>query len=193
MNILQLIVVVMVLYLGGMLAVGFYGKKYANSFEDYLTAAKQGTFLMVCGSYIGSHIGNGIVVGGAEYGAIYGIGGIWYGVGSAVGYFKSPVRSQNHRYNFCSVQCFGGYEYYGRTDYCGKEPVLLFRNECNAGGGGCMYYRFYLFNDVGPVGRFDDRHDSGCRDFLLYGDSLRMHVVTGRIGPDERSPSKLFL
>ena len=46
MNILQLIVVVMVLYLGGMLAVGFYGKKYANSFEDYLTAAKQGTFLM---------------------------------------------------------------------------------------------------------------------------------------------------
>ena len=110
-----------------------------------------------------------------------------------VGYFKSPVRSQNHRYYFCSVQCFGGYEYYGRTDYCGKEPVLLFRNECNAGGGGCMYYRFYLFNDVGPVGRFDDRHDSGCRDFLLYGDSLRMHVVTGRIGPDERSPSKLFL
>lgn len=59
MNILQLIVVVMVLYLGGMLAVGFYGKKYANSFEDYLTAAKQGTFLMVCGSYIGSHIGSG--------------------------------------------------------------------------------------------------------------------------------------
>lgn len=86
MNILNLIVVVMVLYLAGMLAVGFYGKKYANSFEDYLTAAKQGTFMMVCGSYIGSHIGNGIVVGGAEYGAMYGIGGIWYGVGSALGY-----------------------------------------------------------------------------------------------------------
>ena len=113
MNILQLIVVVMVLYLGGMLAVGFYGKKYANSFEDYLTAAKQGTFLMVCGSYIGSHIGNGIVVGGAEYGAIYGIGGIWYGVGSALGYVlfafvlsKRLYRSEqltmsdilNHRY-----------------------------------------------------------------------------------------------
>ncbi len=86
MNIVQLIIVVMVVYLGAMLAVGFYGKKYANSFEDYLTAAKQGTFLMVCGSYIGSHIGNGIVVGGAEYGAIYGIGGVWYGVGSALGY-----------------------------------------------------------------------------------------------------------
>lgn len=86
MNIVQLIIIVMVLYLGAMLAVGFYGKKYANSFEDYLTAAKQGTFLMVCGSYIGSHIGNGIVVGGAEYGAIYGIGGVWYGVGSALGY-----------------------------------------------------------------------------------------------------------
>lgn len=86
MNILNLIVVVMIVYLGAMLAIGFYGKKYANSFEDYLTAARQGTFLMVCGSYIGSHIGNGIVVGGAEYGAIYGIGGIWYGVGSALGY-----------------------------------------------------------------------------------------------------------
>ena len=56
MNILQLIVVVMVLYLGGMLAVGFYGKKYANSFEDYLTAAKQGTFLMGFVSYVGAHI-----------------------------------------------------------------------------------------------------------------------------------------
>lgn len=85
-GILQLIIVVMIVYLGGMLAIGFYGKKYANSFADYLTAAKQGTFLMVCGSYIGSHIGNGIVVGGAEYGAMYGIGGIWYGVGSALGY-----------------------------------------------------------------------------------------------------------
>ena len=177
MNILQLIVVVMVLYLGGMLAVGFYGKKYANSFEDYLTAAKQGTFLMVCGSFCFCFIKETLP----------------FGTTDNVGYFKSPVRSQNHRYYFCSVQWFGGYEYYGRTDYCGKEPVLLFRNECNAGGGGCMYYRFYLFNDVGPVGRFDDRHDSGCRDFLLYGDSLRMHVVTGRIGPDERSPSKLFL
>ena len=83
---LTLIAVVMFVYLAGMLAIGFYGKKYANSFEDYLTAAKQGTFLMVCGSYIGSHIGNGIVVGGAEYGAMYGIGGIWYGVGSALGY-----------------------------------------------------------------------------------------------------------
>lgn len=51
MNILQLIVVVMVLYLGGMLAVGFYGKKYANHLKIILTAAKQGTFLMVCGSY----------------------------------------------------------------------------------------------------------------------------------------------
>ena len=81
-----MIAVVLVLYLAGMLAVGFIGRKYASSFNDYLTAAKQGTFLMVCGSYIGSHIGNGIVVGGAEYGAEYGIGGIWYGVGSALGY-----------------------------------------------------------------------------------------------------------
>ena len=45
MNILQLIVVVMVLYLGGMLAVGFYGKKYANSFEDYLTSNELAYFL----------------------------------------------------------------------------------------------------------------------------------------------------
>ena len=51
-----------------------------------MTAAKQGAMFMVVGSYLGSHLGNGVVVGGAQYGAMYGIGGLWYGAGAALSY-----------------------------------------------------------------------------------------------------------
>ena len=57
-----------------MVGIGLAGRKYGGSMNDFMTAGKQGTLLLVTGSYIGSHIGNGIVVGGAEYGAVYGIG-----------------------------------------------------------------------------------------------------------------------
>lgn len=53
---------------------------------DFLTAGKSGgMFVMVC-TYIGAHVGNGIVVGGAQYGAEYGIGGVWFGLGACLSY-----------------------------------------------------------------------------------------------------------
>ena len=84
---LQLIIIVLVVYMVGMVLIGLWGRKNANSFEDFLTAARSGGLMMVCGSFIGSQIGNGVVVGGAEYGANIGIGGIWYGVGGGLSFF----------------------------------------------------------------------------------------------------------
>lgn len=83
---LQLIVTILAVYMLAMLGVGFWGRKNANNYEDFLTAARSGGLLMVGGSFIGSQIGNGVVVGGAEYGFNLGIGGIWYGVGGGLSF-----------------------------------------------------------------------------------------------------------
>lgn len=74
-----IILVIMAIYLAGMLWIGLKGRKYSETNKDFMTAAKQGSMLLVVGSYLGSHLGNGVVVGGAQYGALYGIGGLWYG------------------------------------------------------------------------------------------------------------------
>ena len=82
----MLIFVVFLIYLGCMFYIGWRGKKYASTNKDVMTAAGQGTMLMVVGTYMGAHLGNGVVVGGAQYGASVGIGGLWYGVGAAFSY-----------------------------------------------------------------------------------------------------------
>ena len=81
-----IIVAVMAVYLVVMVIIGLKGRKYSQTNEDIMTAAKQGTLLLVVGSYLGSHLGNGVVVGGAQNGAVYGLGGLWYGAGSAFSY-----------------------------------------------------------------------------------------------------------
>ena len=79
MSSLSVVLVILGIYMVVMVGIGLAGRKYGGSMNDFMTAGKQGTLLLVTGSYIGSHIGNGIVVGGAEYGAVYGIGGMWFG------------------------------------------------------------------------------------------------------------------
>ena len=66
MNTLTLTVVILVVYMAAMLLIGYMGRNKSENFKEFVTAAKKGSLLMVCGSYIGSHIGNGVVVGGAE-------------------------------------------------------------------------------------------------------------------------------
>lgn len=55
MNQLTLIVVVLVVYMAAMLLIGWLGRSKSDNFDEYVTAAKKGSFLLVCGSYIGSH------------------------------------------------------------------------------------------------------------------------------------------
>lgn len=62
MNQLTLIVVVLVVYMAAMLLIGWLGRSKSDNFDEYVTAAKKGSFLLVCGSYIGSHIGNGVLL-----------------------------------------------------------------------------------------------------------------------------------
>lgn len=86
MSRLTLVIIFMVIYMVAMFFIGLYGRKYSSTNKDAMTAAGQGTLLLVTGSYLGAHLGNGVVVGGAQYGAVYGLGGFWYGAGAAVSY-----------------------------------------------------------------------------------------------------------
>lgn len=80
---MTIIIAVLVVYMAGMLYIGFKGKK-SQSMNDYLTAGgKNGLFLMAC-AYLGSTVGNGVFVGGAQNGFNYGIGGLWFGIGSVL-------------------------------------------------------------------------------------------------------------
>jgi len=81
-----IIVAILILYLCGMVYIGIKGSKEAKTAKDFLTAGKKGTIRLNAGSYLGGHVGTGIVIGGATYGATVGIGGAWYGLGCAFAY-----------------------------------------------------------------------------------------------------------
>lgn len=53
---MAIIIVILVIYMAGMLAIGFAGKKKSETMTDFLTAGKSGgMFVMVC-TYIGAHV-----------------------------------------------------------------------------------------------------------------------------------------
>ena len=61
---MTLIVIVMAIYFIGMIAISWMGRKYGKNFDDFISAGRNCTTLMIIGSAVGSHIGNGYVVGG---------------------------------------------------------------------------------------------------------------------------------
>lgn len=112
----SLIAAVLAIYLIGMLFIGWLGRNTSSTFEDFVTAARKGSFLMVCGSYIGSHIGNGVVVGGAESGAKLGLAGVWFGMGACLSYIvfafviaKKLYRSNCLTLSECLDKRYGGH------------------------------------------------------------------------------------
>lgn len=85
MNI-TLLVVVLAIYFLGMVGIGLAGRKYATSFDSFVSAGRNAGVLLIIGSAVGSQIGNGFVVGGAGSAAVSGIGGAWYGIACGLGY-----------------------------------------------------------------------------------------------------------
>ena len=87
---LTTIAIIMAIYMIAMVAISWMGKKYANSFEDYVSAGKSCGIIMMIGGAMGAHIGNGLVVGGAGEGAGVGFSGIAYGIGCCISYLILP-------------------------------------------------------------------------------------------------------
>lgn len=102
------IIVILIVYMIGMLYIGWRGSKHAATFSDYLTAGKAGKLHLIVGSYLGGHLGTGIVVGGAAYGVTAGIGGAWYGLGAAGSFllFGLFVSRWAYRNNYLTIPAY---------------------------------------------------------------------------------------
>lgn len=81
MDTVTIIILIFVGYAGAMAAIGRLALRQNRSFQDAITGGRQSSALMLAGSCIAGQIGSGFIIGGTEYGVLYGVGGAWYGVG----------------------------------------------------------------------------------------------------------------
>lgn len=90
MNI-TVLAIVLIVYFAAMIGIGLLGRKYAKSYDSFISAGRNAGVLMIIGSAVGSQIGNGFVVGGAGGGAATGLSGAWYGIACGLGYLCIAV------------------------------------------------------------------------------------------------------
>ncbi len=117
----SLVLLILLVYLLFMLSIGRLAKGRITSFQDAVAAPGQTSLLLLAGCAVAGQIGSGFVVGGAEYGARYGIGGGWYGIGCGLSYFAIlPLVGFIYRHQFLSLS-----DYFVRR-YRGKSTRLLY-------------------------------------------------------------------
>lgn len=78
------VLILLIGYLIAITLIGIRGRKFNHTFQSRIIAGKASTLPILIGAAMGSHIGSGFVVGGAEYGVDYGIGGAWYALGCGI-------------------------------------------------------------------------------------------------------------
>lgn len=88
------VLLILLFYLGAMLLFAWLSMRRERSFQDTITASGQVTALMLAGNFVAGQIGSGFVIGGAEYGALYGVGGGWYGIACALSAFVGAAMSR---------------------------------------------------------------------------------------------------
>ena len=92
----------LVLYVLFMVYLTWIGRNKAKNLTDFLTAGREGSLILIASSYLGNHVGTGIVIGGATYGVTYGLGGAWYGIGAAISFILFGLIvagwAYNHKY-----------------------------------------------------------------------------------------------
>ena len=88
---LTVLAVVLAVYFLAMVGIGLLGRKYAKSYDSFISAGRQAGVFMIIGSAVGSQIGNGFVVGGAGGGAATGLSGAWYGIACGLGYLGIAI------------------------------------------------------------------------------------------------------
>lgn len=77
----SIVILILLSYGTAMLLISRRASRRIRSFQDTIAAPGQTSLFLLAGSAIGGQIGSGFVIGGAEYGARYGIAGAWYGIG----------------------------------------------------------------------------------------------------------------
>ena len=79
-QILTSAIIVLLIFLGVMIMLSIRSQKYNQTYESTVTAGRSSSLFLIAASAVGAQIGSGFVLGSAEHGANYGIGGAWYGI-----------------------------------------------------------------------------------------------------------------
>lgn len=114
---IPLIIGVLAVYFLGMVGIGWYGRKYAQTFESFTNAGRNCGAIMLIGTCVGSQIGNGFVVGGAGDGSVFGMSGAWYGIACGISYLVSAlfVNKKVYEKGFISLPEFLQDRYHDKT------------------------------------------------------------------------------
>lgn len=113
---LTTIIIVVAVYFLAMLAIGWYGRRYAGTFDGYLSMAKSGGVLLLVGGTVGGSIGNGFVIGGAGAGAVSGLAGSAYGLACAVVCLVAvPLTDFVYKNNYSSLADFTRERYHSEV------------------------------------------------------------------------------
>lgn len=108
-------------YMAVNVIIGIQGRKHAGTMDDFLTAGRSSSLLMVTASAAGGHIGSGLVIGTAQNAVTMGMAGGWYAIGCGLSFvfFAILMTKFIHRHNFVTFS-----DYY-KQRYSGKFIVIL--------------------------------------------------------------------
>jgi SSS family solute:Na+ symporter len=81
-----MILAIVIGYLVFVVALGIFLRGRIKGFEDFMVAGRNAGLFVVASSFVGSHFGGGMTVGGAELGATNGLSAVWYGLGAGFSY-----------------------------------------------------------------------------------------------------------
>jgi SSS family solute:Na+ symporter len=77
---------VIIAYLAVMFLVGIFSGRRIKNTEDFLLAGRRLGLVLLTFTLAATHFGGGVVMGGIEYGMLYGtLGGMWYGISCGLG------------------------------------------------------------------------------------------------------------
>lgn len=116
MNTRTIVLFILLAYGAAMIFISGRARQHISSFRDTIAAPGQTTLLLLAGSAIGGQIGSGFVIGGAEYGARYGLAGAWYGIGCGLSYFVTAAMCRFiHTHSYVSLSDYFAGRYHGHA------------------------------------------------------------------------------
>ena len=81
-----MILAIVITYLIFVVGLGVFLRRRIKGFEDFMVAGRNAGLFVVTASFVGSHFGGGMTVGGAELAAMNGLSAIWYGLAAGFSY-----------------------------------------------------------------------------------------------------------
>jgi len=111
-----LVLVVLGIYMLVMIAIGVHGRRNPKeNLKDAMIVRGQSSTFVLVGCILGVQMGSGFIVGGSEYGALYGLSGAWYGLGSCIAFvlFSMTVCKTIYNRGYVSLSDYFSQRYEG--------------------------------------------------------------------------------